>query len=71
MMSTVRRPVDMTSSLLNLHAGLFIYKYVIGHAGLLSSRASVKAIDGVGIQLGGMGGLASQTFNYDKAIPQM
>ena len=36
-----------TSSLLNFHSGQFTYKHVIGHAGLLSSRASVKAIYGV------------------------
>ena len=63
-----------TSSLLNLHSGLFIYKHVIGHAGLFSSRASVKAIYGVCILLWGYGGLSPpppQTFNYDKAIPQM
>ena len=41
----------------NLHSGLFIYKHVIGHAGLLSIRASVKAIYGVCILLWGYGGL--------------
>ena len=60
-----------TSSLLNLHSGLFIYKHEIGHAGLLSSRANVKAIYGVCILLWGYGGLVPKTFNYDKAIPQM
>ena len=45
-----------TSSLLNLHSGIFIYKHVIGHAGLLSSRASVKAIFGVCTLLWGYGG---------------
>ena len=40
-----------------LHSGLFIYKHEIGHAGLLSSRASVKAIYGVCILLWGYGGL--------------
>ena len=46
---------------LNLHSGMFIYKHVIGHAGLLSSRASVKAIYGVCIScilLWGYRGLA-------------
>ena len=42
---------------LNLHSSLLIYKHVIGHAGLLSSRASVKAIYGVCILLWGYGGL--------------
>ena len=56
---------------LNLHSGLFIYKHVIGYAGLLSSRASVKAIYGVCNLLWGYGGLSPQTLNYDKAIPQM
>ena len=56
---------------LKLHSGLFIYKHVIGHAGLLSSRASVKAIYGVCILLWWYGGLVSCTLNYDKAIPQM
>ena len=42
-----------TSSLQNLHSGLFIFKHVIGHAGLLSSRASVKAIYEVCIMLWG------------------
>ena len=42
---------------LNLHSGLFKYKHVIGHAGLLSSRASVKAIYGVCILLWGYEGL--------------
>ena len=46
-----------TSSLLDLHSGIFIYKHVIGHAGLLSSRASVKAIFGVCTLLWGYGGL--------------
>ena len=55
---------------LNLHSGLFIYKHAIGHAGLLSSRASVKAIY-VCILLWRYGGLSLQTLNYDKAIPQM
>ena len=41
----------------NLHSGLFIYKCVTGHAGLLSSRASVKEIYGVCILLWGYGGL--------------
>ena len=58
---------------LNLNSGLFIYKHVIGHAGLLSSRASVRAIYGVCIQSWGYGGggLSPQILNYDKAIPQM
>ena len=56
---------------LNLHSDLFIYKDVIGQAGLLSSRASVKEIYGVCILLWGYGGLVPQTLNYDKAIPQM
>ena len=59
------------SSLLNLHSGLFVYKHVKGHAGLLTSRASVKAIYGVCILLWGYRGLSPQTFNYDKTIPQM
>ena len=48
----------LTSSLLNLHSGLFIYKHVIGNAGLLSSSASVKAIYGVCILLWGYGCLS-------------
>ena len=57
---------------LDVHSDLFIYKHVIGHAGLLSSRASVKAIYGVCILLCGYGVcLSPQTLNYDKAIPQM
>ena len=36
---------------------LLIYRHVIGHAGFLSSRASVKAIYGVCILLWGYGGL--------------
>ena len=56
---------------MNLRSGLFIYKHVIGHAGLLSSRANVKAIYGVCILLWGYGGLVPQVFNYDKAIPLM
>ena len=42
---------------LNSHSGLYMYKHVIGHAGLLSSRASVNAIYGVCILLWGYGGL--------------
>ena len=45
------------SSLLNLHSGLFIYKHVICHAGLKSSRTSVNAMYGVCIMLWGYGGL--------------
>ena len=69
MMSTVYRPVDLLSSEFTLRP--FIYKHVIGHAGLLSSRASVNAIYGVCILLWGYGGLVPQTFNYDNAILQM
>ena len=60
-----------TSSLLNLHSGLFIHQHVIGNAWLLSSSASVKAIYGVCILLWGYGGSSPQTLNFDKAIHQM
>ena len=48
--STCRTP------LINLHSGLFIYEHVKGHAGLISGRTSVKAMYGVCICYGGMGG---------------
>ena len=54
--------------------GPLVYKHVICHAGLISSRTSVKAMYGVCILLWGYGGLfPKKTLNCDnlKAIPQM
>ena len=61
MMSKYEYEYDVpNSSLLNLHSGLFIYKHVIGHAGLISSRTSVKAMYGVCILLLGYGGFSQK-----------
>ena len=43
-------------------------RYVIGHAGLLSSRVIVKARYGVCILFWWSGGLAPQASYYDKSI---
>ena len=55
MMSTCR-PVDLLSYEFILRP-IYIYKHVIGHAGLISSRTSVKAMYGVCILLWGYAGL--------------
>ena len=47
-----------TSSLLNLHSGLFIYKHVIGHAGLLSTGLVSRQYIEFVFCYGGLGGLS-------------
>ena len=57
---------------LNIHTGLIRYiSYVIGHAGLLSSRVIVKARYGVCILFWGSGGLPPRHRIMTSLLPKV